>query len=68
MAGWLETKCVVELTFSNDEPLLTSKLKDFIKEVYRGPLGVSHMCTHELVRTGLCFVKKPSMECIVVKG
>ena len=58
VAGWLETKCEGELTFSEDEPLLTSEMKDFIEEVSRGSLRIPHMCTHELVRTGLCFVKK----------
>ena len=58
VSGWLETKCEGELTFSEDEPLLTSEMKDFIEQVSRGSLKIPHMCTYELVKTGLCFVKK----------
>ena len=58
VAGWLEKKCQKELDFSEDEPLLTSEVKDFIEEVSRGSLTVPHLCTYEFVRTGLCYVKK----------
>ena len=55
--GWRK-KCEDELIYNEDEPLLTNEAKDFIEEVSRGYLTVPHLCTYELVRTGLCFVKK----------
>ena len=41
-----------------DEPILTNDTKNFIKEVSKGYLTVRHECTYQLVRIGLCFVKK----------
>lgn len=58
VAGWLEKKCEDELIYTEDEPLLTSEAKDFIEEVSSGYLTVPHLNTYELVRAGLCFVKK----------
>ena len=58
VAGWLEMKCVRELAFSEEEPLLTSDAKDFIDTVSRGSLTTPHLATFDLVRGGLCFVKK----------
>lgn len=58
VAGWLEKKCEGELKFSEDELLITNEMKDFIDEVSRGSLTIPHMCTYELVRSGLRFVKK----------
>ena len=58
VAGWLERKCEKELEFDEDEPLVDSNVKDFIEEVSRGSLIVPRKCTYELVRMGLCFVKK----------
>ena len=58
VAGWLEFKCEQEIIFSDEEPLVSSDVKDFIEEVSRGSLKTPHVCTYELVRTGLCFVKK----------
>ena len=58
VAGWLEKKCEDELVYADDEPKLTNEAKDFIEEVSRGYLTVPHECTYQLVRNGLCFVKK----------
>ena len=58
VAGWLESKCVDDVDFTDEEPLVTSEVKDFIETVSRGSLKVPHVCTYELVRLGLCFVKK----------
>lgn len=57
VAGWLEKKCE-NLCFAEDEPLLTSEVRDFIEEVSRGYLTVPHESTYQFVRSGLCFVKK----------
>lgn len=56
VAGWLETKC--DLTFDEEEPVVTSEVKDFIETVSRGSLTIPHDCTFRLVRLGLCFVKQ----------
>jgi hypothetical protein len=58
VAGWLESKCADDLDFTDEEPLVTSEVKDFIETVSRGSLKIPHVCTFELVRLGLCFVKK----------
>ena len=57
VAGWLEGKCE-ELLFTDDDPLVTSEVKNFIEEVSRGCLKIPHECTYQLVELGLCFVKK----------
>ena len=57
VAGWLEGKCD-ELVFTDDDPLVTSEVKNFIEEVSRGCLKIPHECTYHLVELGLCFVKK----------
>ena len=57
VAGWLEGKCD-ELAFTDDDPLVTSEVKNFIEEVSRGCLKIPHECTYQLVELGLCFVKK----------
>ena len=44
--------------FSAEEPLVTSDVKDFIEAVSRGTLTTPHMCTFDLVRCGLCFIKE----------
>ena len=56
VAGWLEAKCQQELSFSDEEPIVSSEISDFIQEVSRGGLTIPHQSTHELVRIGLCFV------------
>lgn len=58
VAGWLEMKCRDIVTFDDEEPLVTSHVTDFIQTVSRGSLTTPHVCTFELVRCGLCFVKK----------
>ncbi|XP_070196711.1 uncharacterized protein [Littorina saxatilis] len=60
VAGWLESKCGGDLAFSDEEPLVTSEVKDFVETVSRGSLTIPHVSTFELVhvRLGLCFVKK----------
>jgi hypothetical protein len=58
VAGWLERKCAGDLAFSDEEPLVTSEVKDFVETVSRGSLTIPHVSTFELVRLGLCFVKK----------
>jgi len=58
VAGWLEKKCERELTFSDEEPLVNSEVKNFIEEVSKGSLTIPHECTYQLVEVGLCFVKK----------
>ena len=57
VAGWLEGKCSEDLSFSDEEPLVNSDVKNFIEEVSRGSLTVPHECTYQLVEVGLCFVK-----------
>ena len=56
VAGWLESKC--DLRFDEEEPFVTSEVKDFIQIVSRGSLTIPHDCTFQLVRLGLCFVKQ----------
>ncbi|XP_070180345.1 uncharacterized protein, partial [Littorina saxatilis] len=56
VAGWLESKG--DLTFDEEEPVVTSEVKDFIETVSRGSLTIPHDCTFQLVQLGLCFVKQ----------
>ena len=56
VAGWLESKC--DVIFTDEEPLVTTEAMDFIHAVSRGKFKTPHACTFELVRIGLCFVKK----------
>lgn len=58
VAGWLENKCTGQLTFSEEEPLVTSEVKDFVDTVSRGSLTIPHQATFDLVKFGLCFVNK----------
>ena len=58
VAGWLEMKCSGDVTFSAEEPLVKSEVKEFIETVSRGALTTPHICTLHLVRHGLCFIKK----------
>ena len=58
VAGWLESKCVEELAFTDDELLVTSDVSEFIHQVSRGRFRTPHACTFELVKMGLSFVKK----------
>ena len=58
VAGWLEMKCVDKVTFSEEEPFVTSEVKDFIETVSRGSLKIPHVSTYRLVRCGLRFMKK----------
>ncbi|KAL8600389.1 hypothetical protein ACOMHN_052806 [Nucella lapillus] len=58
VAGWLESKCEEELSFTDEDPLVTSEAKDFIHQVSRGKLKTPHACTFQLVRIGLSFLKK----------
>ena len=60
VAGWFEMKCAGDVVFSAEEPLMTSDVKDFIETVSRGSLTTTHMSTFDLVRCGLCFIKKAS--------
>ena len=57
VAGWLERKCEDLIKYDDEEPLVTSEVKEFVEEVSRGSLKVSHQCTYELVRFGQTFVK-----------
>ena len=58
VAGWLESKCEGDLVFDDDEPLVASEVKDFVEAVSKGSLHIPHVATFDLVRLGLCFVKK----------
>jgi len=58
VAGWLEMKCEKNVTFSHEEPLVTSDVKEFIETVSRGSLKIPHLCTFNLVRHGLNFIKE----------
>ena len=58
VAGWVEFKCGGELIFHEDEPLVSDDASYFIGEVSRGCLTIPHQCTYELVRAGMCFVKR----------
>ena len=58
VAGWLEMKCGDDLAFSDEEPLVSSEVSEFVETVSRGSLTTPHACTFNLVRHGLCFVKK----------
>ena len=58
VAGWLERKCIDDITFSDDEPFVSTEVKNFLEEVSRGSLKTPHMSTYELTRIGLSFVKK----------
>lgn len=58
VAGWLEVKCADNLTFSDEEPLVSAEVKDFIETVSRGSLSIPHVSTFDIVRLGLSFVKK----------
>ena len=57
VAGWLERKCE-DLNISEDEPLISGEPLAFICQVSRGFLNIPHVCTFELVRSGLQFMKK----------
>ena len=57
VASWLESKCVGELEFTDEEPFVTSEVKAFIETVSRGKLLIPHSCTFQLVRLGLSFLK-----------
>ena len=54
LAGWLEGKCD-ELAFTDDDPLVTSEVKNFIQKVSRGCVKILHERTYQLVELGLCF-------------
>ena len=43
VAGWLEKKCEKDVIFAENEPLVTSSVKDFIEEVSRGALTNTHL-------------------------
>lgn len=58
VAGWLESKCEGEVVFDEEEPLVTSEVKDFLDTVSRGSLRTPHSSTFELVKLGLGFLKK----------
>ena len=58
MAGWLEMKGEQQLTFNEDDMILTGGMKYFIEEVSRGSLKIPHRSTFEFVKVGLCFMKK----------
>ena len=58
VAGWLEKKCLNELTFSDEDELVSSEAIDFIETVSRGSLVIPHASTFELVRLGLKFMKE----------
>ena len=58
VAGWLEMKCDGNVMFSDEEPFVTSEVKDFIETVSRGSLKTPHVCTFHLVQCGLRFMKK----------
>lgn len=58
VAGWVEHKCADSLSFSDEEPLVTSEVGAFITEVSRGSLTVPHQSTFDIVRFGLTFMKK----------
>ena len=49
VTGWLEGKCD-ELVFTDDDPLVTSNVKNFVEEVSRGCLKIPHECTWALFR------------------
>ena len=49
VTGWLEGKCD-ELVFTDDDPLVTSDVKNFVEEVSRGCLKIPHECTWALFR------------------
>ncbi|RUS91373.1 hypothetical protein EGW08_000890, partial [Elysia chlorotica] len=54
----LERKCVGDITFPDDEPFVSTEVKDFLEEVSRGSLQTPHLSTYELTRFGLSFLKK----------
>ncbi|KAF2348352.1 hypothetical protein FHG87_020892 [Trinorchestia longiramus] len=58
VAGWLEMKCADDVSFSAEEALVTSDVKDFNETVSRGSLTTPHVCTFDLVRCGPCFIKE----------
>ena len=45
VAGWLERKCKVLIKYNDAEPLVASEVKEFVEEVSRGSLKMSHRCT-----------------------
>ena len=57
VAGWLERKCEDLIKYDDEEPLVTSEVKEFVEDVSRGSHKVPHQCTYELVRFGQTFVK-----------
>jgi hypothetical protein len=61
VAGWLEHKCK-DISFDDEDSLLTDEVKSFILEVSRGKLTVPHSSTYELVRAGLSYVKSSQVQ------
>ena len=57
VAGWLEKKCAGELTFSENDSILSCKATNFIEAVSRGGLSIPHSSTYELVCLGLNLLK-----------
>ncbi|XP_012940035.1 uncharacterized protein LOC101852777 isoform X2 [Aplysia californica] len=58
VARWLERKCIDDSTYSEDEPFVSTEVKNFLEEVSRGSLKTPHMSMYDLTRIGLSFVKK----------
>ena len=57
VAGWLEHK-TKDCSFTEEEPYIDSPEKDFNVEFSRGGITVPRMCTHDLVKAGLCYIGK----------
>ena len=55
VAGWLERRCV-DLKFADEEPEISGKVREFMREVSRGELNIPHVRTYEFVRAGLCLI------------
>ena len=51
-------KCEQQMTFNEDDTILTRGMKDFIEEVSRGSLKIPHRSTFEFIKGGLSFIKK----------
>ena len=51
-------KCNDKGFFDSDEPVVSNDVKDFIETVSKGSLTIPHVCTFNLLRYGLSFIKE----------
>ena len=53
VSGWLERKCVDLMYDDDDDNVIDTEAKKFIKEAFRGVLAVSHFSTFNFVKANV---------------